>query len=355
MTTLFRTACAVGGLVLFASPAAPQQPGTGAPPVLLLAQGDGAPGRPPLPRPPGRGGPPSGPWTTEEFRRSVPLGSRGSLELTALFGSITVTGTDGNVVRIHALRKVQESNKDFARTVLQNVQVRVTERGGGIEVLTEQPTVRVPIAVDYTIEVPFATNVSLRSFGGPISVGAVKGELRIEASGGGDMNLSSVGRVRHAKTAAGNLTITGAEGDEIIAETLLGRLTVRDVKARSLELSSIGGAITITDTLCDRCTAKSLKGSIEFSGPLNPGGRYTFDSDAGDIRFIPGPGVGFDLEAMTSGTFNNDFPLRAGRTPPPAPGSQGRIFRGVFQDGSAILSLRSFTGNISVIRKTDPR
>ena len=354
MSTLFRTACAVGGLVLLASPAAPQHPGAAWQPVLLLAQGDGAPVRPQLPRPPGRGGPPSGPWTTEEFRRAIPLGSRGSLELTALYGAITVTGIDGNVVRINAVRKVQEGNKDYARTVLQNVQVRVTERGGGIEILTEQPTVRIPIVVDYTIEVPFATNVSLRSFGGPIRVGDVKGELRIEASGGGDMNLSSVGRVRNAKSAAGNVTIAGAEGDEVNAETLLGRLVVRDVKARSVELRSIGGPITIVDTLCDRCTATSINGSIEFSGPLKAEGRYTLNSNAGDIRFIPAPGVGFDLEAMTSGMFNNDFQLRGPKLAP-APGSQGRIFRGVFADGSAILSLRSFTGNVSLIRKTDSR
>jgi putative adhesin len=355
MRTLFRT-CAVGGLVLLASPAAPQQSGAAAPPAVLLAQGDGVPGRPALPpRPPRRGGPPSGDWVDEPFQRTVRLGSRGSLELTALFGTITFTGTDGNVVRINAVKRVQEANRDFARTVLQNVQVRVTERGGGIEVLTEQPTVRTPIAVDYTIEVPMATSVSIRSFGGPISVGAVKGELRIEASGGGDMTLSSVGRVRNAKSAAGNVTITGAEGDEVNAETLLGRLVVRDVKARSVELRSIGGPITIVDTLCDRCTANSVNGSIEFSGPLKPEGRYTLNSSGGDIRFIPSPGVGFDLEAMTSGTFSNDFPLRTGRTAPPAPGSQGRIFRGVFMDGSAILSLRSFTGNVSLIRKSDPR
>jgi len=323
---------------------------------MLLAQGDGAPARPaPQPRPPGRGGPPSGPWIEEPFQRTVRLGSRGSFELTALNGAITVTGTDGNVVRITAVRKVQEANREYARTVLQNVQVRVTERGGGIEVLTEQPTVRIPILVDYTIEVPLATNVSLRSFGGPIRVGDVKGELRIEASGGGDMNLTSVGRVRNAKSVAGNVTIAGAEGDEVNAETLLGRLVVRDVKARSLELRSIGGPITIVDTLCDRCTANSVNGSIEFSGPLKPEGRYTFNSNAGDIRFIPGPGVGFDLEAMTSGMLNNDFPLRTGGRAAPAPGSQGRILRGIFLDGSAILSLRSFTGNVSLIRKNEPR
>ena len=229
------------------------------------------------------------------------------------------------------------------------------ERGGGVEVLTEQPTVRVPMQVDYAIEVPFATSVTLRSFGGPIRVADVKGELRIEASGGGDMTLSSVGRVRTAKSAAGNVTITNAEGDEVNAETLLGRLVVRDVKARSVELRSIGGPITIVDTLCDRCTANSVSGSIEFSGPLKPGGRYTLNSNAGDIRFIPSGGVGFDLEAMTSGALNNDYPLRTGRTAAPAPGSQARILRGIFLDGSAILSLRSFTGNVSLIRKIDPR
>ena len=217
-----------------------------------------------------------------------------------------------------------------------------------MEVLTEVPSGRTPpIVVDYEVSLPMAASVSLRTFRGVVRVANVKGELRAE-SFGGDMSLSSVGRVRNAKAFQGNLTISGAEGDEVSADTLGGALQVRNISARTMELRSVGGAILIADAQCDRCTVNSVGGNIEFEGALRPNGRYNLNSQSGDIRLVTPGTVGFNLEAMTSGVKRSDFPLR--QTGGSAP-SGGRILRGSYGDGSAILSLRSFTGNVSVVKK----
>jgi hypothetical protein len=309
MSTPIRLAWAIGGLVLLAAPAAPAdsrnasaiQDPAGPPPGRL--SGPPPQGRQSGPPPRGRGGPSP---DEEAFNRDVRLGPRDTLDLTTLRGDIAITGIDGDLVRVSARKKVAEPNKDFARTVLQNIRVQVTERGGGVEVLTEVPEGRLPpTVVDYAIGVPYRTQVSVRSnSGGAIRVANVKGELRLEAFGGGDMTLSSVGRVRIAKAVVGSVTIEGAEGDDVNAETFGGRLQVRNIVARSMELRSISGAIAVADTLCD-------------------------------------------------GTLTNEFPLKAGKAAPPSPAVRGTIQRGVFGSGSTILSVRSFTGNVSILRRTD--
>jgi hypothetical protein len=325
-------------IVLLAAPAAPEPAGGGR--DLPLLQDSGAPSVRPPQKPLGPRSP-SAPWVEESFSRDVKLGVRSTLDLTTLRGNIAITGMDGNVIRVSATKRVAEPNKEFARTVLQNVRVQIIERGGGVDVLTEVPEGRLPpIVVDYAIGVPFDTGIAVRNTaGGSIRVSNVKGELRAEAIAGGDIILSSVGRVRIAKSVAGSVMIEGAEGDDINAEVFSGRLEVKDVRARSMELRSIGGPIIVTDVLCDRCTFNSVSGSIELSGPLKPEGRYNLNSPSGNIRIAPTGNVNFDLEAMTGGTLTNDFALKPSRGTPPSPGR--RILRGIVGNGSTILSLHA--------------
>jgi hypothetical protein len=358
MKMLLRPTAMVAGLMLLAAPTAPESAprDAGASP----SPQEGQPGRPGLP--PGRQGPPGPPrtpptaggWIDEKpFTRSVKLGTRGTLDVNALFGDVAITGIDGDMVRISATKRVRETNREYARMVLQNVRVQITERGGGVEVLTEIPEGKLPpLLVDYVIGVPLQASVSLRSWGGEVRVANIKGELRAEKFAAGDMTLSSVGRIRLAKSVAANVIIEGAEGDDVEAETLVGRLQVRDVRARTVELNSVNGPIVATDVSCDRCALNSVSGAIEFSGPLKADGRYTMYSNSGDIRLFPTGPVGFDLEAIAGGNLVNELPfkLKTDRAAP-APGTRQRVVRAVSGNGSAILSVRTVTGNISILKK----
>ena len=194
---------------------------------------------------------------------------------------------------------------------------------------------------------PATADITLRTLRGVIRVDNVKGELRAE-SFGGDMTLSSVGTVKNAKAFQGNLTISGAEGDELNGSILEGTLQVRNVNARTMELRSVGGHILLADVQCDRCTVNSVGGNIEFAGVLRRDARYNLNSNSGDIRLVTPGNIGFNLEAMTGGNIRSEFALRPASGLPPA---SGRILRGSYGDGSAILSLRSFTGAVSVVRK----
>lgn len=346
MTTLTRVV-AVLGLALLAGPAYSQDGGRrGEPPVgggPFGGQGRFGFGRGTIP-PPRVMSPPG--WQDSKFQKTVDIGTQGSFELRNIFGEVRITGTDGNMVRITATKRVKESNRDAARALMDSIVIRVTERGGGIEVFTENPTANTtPTLVDYDITLPSSAVVSVRSQGS-VFVSNVKGELRAEAYQG-HMMLTSVGRVRRAKTYTGNLSIAGVEGDEVTAEAG-SALRMRNVHARTLETRTIAGITDATDVDCDRCTLTSVSGDINFTGMLRRNARYDISTNSGNIKLVTDGGSGFDLEAVTGGVFRNDFPLKS--TAPASAATSGRIVRGSYGDGGAILSLRSFTGSVTITR-----
>lgn len=291
---------------------------------------------------------PQGTWTVGvPFTRTLPIGGRNTLELNLSYGSVVITGvSNSSNVAITANRRVMMQSRDAALTALKNVSPQITQRGGGIEIITGLPDgLRVPILVDYEIAVPSTTAVSLSSWGGEIRVTNVGGELRVEANGNGDVTISNAGRIRKAKALNGSVTINGMEGDELNVETLRGNMQVRNVTAQNMELKSISGAITINNASCDRCTISSLSGNVEMIGPLRPDARLTVKTNNGNVRLVPTGNVRFDLEALTTGTKQSDFPLKSRAT-------ELRMLRGSYGDveGSTIISISSFTGNITVNR-----
>ena len=77
-------------------------------------------------------------------------------------------------------------------------------------------------------------------------------------------------------------------------------------------------------------------------------------SHSGDIRLVPADDTGFDVDANTfSGDIRSDFQLRSssqlattGERRP-----MNRSLRGAVGDASAILTLRSFNGDIIIARR----
>ncbi len=355
MTTLPRLVSVSLGVVLFAASAAAQDGGPRRPEAPAAPQGgaDARPGRGAM-IPPPRIGPLPAPWVEDSFQRTVELGSRGTVEVSNTFGEVRVRGIDGNAVRVKAVKRVLEKNPDAASALLQSIVIRISERGGGVEVFTELPDGnKTPTIVDYEIDLPAAAGVTLRS-SGTIRVQNVRGELRAEAYSG-HMVLTAISRVKQAKTYDGNLRITRSDGEEIHAETTLkGMLQLQGVRARSIELRTITGGIAVTDVGCERCEFKSLSGPIAYAGALRRNAHYIVESFSGDIRFAIDGAIGFDLEAIAPPTSLNlgDFPIK--QTTAPARGGATRILRGTYGDASAIMTLRTFTGSISISKLGSP-
>jgi DUF4097 and DUF4098 domain-containing protein YvlB len=287
---------------------------------------------------------------TEKFSKTVPLGKGGTLDLSNISGDIIVTGGAGEQVVIDAVKR--------GRTVedLSAVQIEVTATALRVEVRTKYPESRrnVNASVDFTVTVPRGASVILNSVSGDMKVSTIDGSLRVNTVSG-DVGVTSAAQLETAKTVSGDVTVnsSGSTAD-ITAASVSGDVTMKAVKAKGLDLNSVSGSVSLTDVTCDRVKANSISGDLIFSGPLAKGGRYTFQSHSGDVSVTTGGAVGFELNASSfSGDIKSDYELtvKFGGDTTGARGPKRQNVRGTFGDGSAVLELNSFSGDIRIIKK----
>jgi len=294
-------------LVLLAHPAAAQDPSTA----------------------PGAGG------VTERFSRTVHLDENGTFDLTNIIGNVVVGTSPGRDVTIDAVKRVERPNPNAARMLLRMIDVQVTELANRVEVRTVVPRPRnFPGSVDYTITVPADVRVSVRTTSGAIrTTNAVVDTLKV---------------------VSGDIEVTDGSADFFTASSVSGTIAVRRLKVQAMQLNTVSGSVNLDTVRAERVMARAIGGDIHYVGELASGGRYELVSHAGNIGVLLPATTGFQLQANTfSGSVRSDFAVsRRGReNGEAAPAAAPRALRGAFGDGSAMLVLRAFSGNITVGRR----
>jgi hypothetical protein len=292
---------------------------------------------------------------TESFSRTVRLDRTGIVDIENIAGDITITGGSGNDVRIDAIKRMRNPDEAQARVLLQQLQIDVTERPGRVEIRTVHPRARNSMGeVAYTLAVPTGADIVVKSVSGDVRVSNIKGELRSETING-NVVANAVSRIQSVKTVSGDIDITAAEGD-ITAGSINGDLILRSVKARSATLETISGDVRTTDVELERANIGSVNGDIDYVGRIARGGRYELHTHSGDIRITPVNTSGFELDAST---FNGDVVSEyVMKTSTPLPqsfaarrGGGNTATRGSYGDAGAVLALRSFNGDITIVRR----
>ena len=308
-----------------------------------------------------------GPMASEPFTAMARIGRQGTLTLVSGAGSVTITGSGGNDVRIDAVKRVWDRSDSAARTALAELQIEVTERQGAVDVRTDfQRERRVDAEVDFTIAVPAGASVSVRTGSGDVTITGVRGEVRAEAVGGG-IKATSVGQVRMLRALAGAISVENADTSDVTVSTLGGPVTIRQLKAQSADVRTVAGDLVIIDSDVERLAAQSLSGRVELTGRLARTGRYSMQSQSGDVSLTPIGSDDFELEAATvAGTVRSEFPItlddrrdlrgpsgrgRVGRTGGRATGVNARLLRGVSGSGGPLVTLRTFRGDITITKR----
>ena len=298
-----------------------------------------------------------GPEITERFSKTVRIGRTGSFELSNVSGNVTITGGNGDEVRIDAVKRARSRDQSAAKTLLDELRIEVTELPNRVEVRTEHPRGRRNYvgSVDYTVTVPTGVDASIKVVSGDVRVMNVKGELRTESISG-NVVASGAARLALAKSVSGDVDVTDAAGDALVITTVSGNLAGRNLKARAIELSSVSGNVVLTNVTCDRATVKTTSGNVEYDGALARAGRYEMHAHSGNVRLAVTNTTGFELEATTfNGDVRSDFPLtlRAGIEGGGARKGPrfNRSIRGSYGDGGAIVMLKSFSGDIVVTKR----
>jgi len=270
-------------------------------------------------------------------------------------GNIVVTGGSGDEVSIEAVKRTRGDRGELAK-----VRITVDERAGRVDVRTEGEQNRgwrgSQVSVDYTVTVPASASVDLHSVSGSMRVTGVRGSLRAETVSG-NVTTTDTPKLEVAKSISGDVSLTGAaaEGD-LSAASVSGSVTARGLKAHGLDLGSISGDIMLSDVTCDRLGIKSVSGSVEYAGSLVKGGRYEINSHSGSVRLTLSNPPGFELAANSfSGTIRSDFPMIIGgdrdRDRGRRRGGNNRSIRATFGDGSATVTVRTFSGEIVIAKR----
>jgi len=289
------------------------------------------------------------PVVTEAFTQTIRLGRNGTFDLQNAAGNIIVNGGGGDEVRIDAVKSVRHRVESTARAALPQVRITVTERGGNVEVRTEQPRRGNAVSsVEYTVAVPSGASVVLQTVSGDVRVTNIGGELRAQ-SRSGSITAASVRRVRELRSVSGTIDLSDGESDELTAHTLGGDVLVRNLKGRVLDLQTVTGDVRLTGVEVDRARLESMAGDLDYSGRLTRSGRYEFQTHSGDIRLSPSGNPGFDLQATSfSGTLRSEYTLKAQQADPRAP---NQSLNGTFGDASAAVTAQSFSGDILVLKR----
>jgi DUF4097 and DUF4098 domain-containing protein YvlB len=259
-------------------------------------------------------------------------------------------------VKIDAVLRVRSRNGEDGKRLLDELRIEVIETANRVEVRTRYPRNSRDFSgsVDFTITMPSGASATLRSVSGDIRVTNVKGELRAE-SVSGDMVTEGATRLSLVKTVSGDIQVTDATAEgEVTVSTVSGTLTARGLKARAVDLSSVSGDVLLTNVSSERATVSSVSGNIEYNGALVRNGRYEMSSHSGDVRLAVTDTTGFELEATTfNGDVRSDFPLtlRAGGEDGPGRNRRNRSIRGSYGDASALVDLKSFSGDIVVTKR----
>ena len=291
-----------------------------------------------------------GPEQTEQFSRRIKVGRDGRVSVGNIAGDITVTGGSGDEVSIEAVKRTRGNRGELA-----TVQINVDDRAGRVDVRTEHTGQNDHVSVDFTISVPASAAIELHSISGSLKVSNVQGAVRMETVSG-NVTTSASPHVEVAKSVSGDVDLTGTSVDgDLSAGSISGHIHARGVKARGLQLGTVSGDVIVSDVTCERLDAKSVSGNLEVSGALAKSGRYNLTSHSGNVRLILSGSTGFELNASSfSGTIRSDLPVTLGptsaRNERRGPGP-GRATRGVFGDGSALVTIRTFSGDIVIAKR----
>ena len=207
-----------------------------------------------------------GPRETETVDRTVALPSGGTVRLKTFSGRVKITGTSGDQVVIHAVRRA-------SRERLNDIKLEVTTTGSTVEIdanhrLVERRNDNV-VETDLEIQVPSRTRLDIKTFSAPVTIVGVNGSQNIDG-------FSS------------DITIESrefGEGNDIDINTFSGdvRLHLPASARGNIDFNSFSGRFE-----SDLPVTMNSSSRRNFRGSLNGGGSGDFrlKTFSGDVRIL---------------------------------------------------------------------
>ena len=268
---------------------------------------------------------------------TVALGRNGTVDLQSFSGDVTVMSWDRDEVKIHA-RSKGDVRVDFSPS-----RVSLVESPRGRGDYTDDDDENKDQRFDITV--PKGARLLVRTISGDVRLRDV---ADVEAhSVSGDVDAANVATHAVLETVSGDLTALKVSGG-LRANTVSGDLHAKQVTGE-VTTQSVSGDIVLADVTSAYVRGETVSGELQFSGPVDPKGRYEFRSHSGDVDLdLTGGGNNATLEVET---YSGD--LDAGCSLTMQPGARGERMgkRGTFtmgNGGGAHFILKTFSGNVHI-------
>jgi hypothetical protein len=251
------------------------------------------------------------------------------LRVQNVSGETAIRVGEPGQVRVVARKRVKGGSADRAKRLLENVELRIEQKGNDIFVephLYEQERSWLDLfrgkrfRVDFEITVPRETAVNAQTVSGDLDLHGTRGPARVE-SVSGDVNIEDVQGPMRIKSVSGDVQCTDYVGS-VEGSSVSGDVDIRG-RVRACELHTVSGDISIDlepEIGGRESRLKTISGDVEV-GMLTSSCVCEFHTASGDLEC--------------------DAPARIMR--------EGRKDRTVIiGDGRSRLSVRTVSGDLTI-------
>lgn len=255
----------------------------------------------------------------KEYRYTVR--ARSSVTITNQYGPISVKPAPGNQVLV------------TATTHSDKVEVDQSQSGNRVDILSHLlPGANADNGrVEYEVQVPPDTSVTLHSTTGPLSAERLRGDVILEG-------------------ATAKVDVRDVSDVHVHVRTLNGPVTLTNIHDGHVEITSVSGDVTLNSVNGPLVQVNSSSGKIHYDGDFGAGGEYFLTSHSGDIEATAPDDASIDVTARSvRGHVENDFNLEPKHTPFAL--KAGSAFAGTIGRAASSVKLLSFSGKIHLKKR----
>jgi DUF4097 and DUF4098 domain-containing protein YvlB len=257
--------------------------------------------------------------TRKEFR--FPVSGKASVSITNVYGPISVKSAPAGQVFIVAVLKSDKVEVDQAQSG-DRIDI-ISHLLPGSDMQNGQ--------VEYDIQVPIDTAVTLHTTTGAITAEKLQGDLTVEG-------------------AAANVSLRDIANAHVHVKTLDGPITLANINNGHVEVTSISGNVVMTSVNGKLVEVNSASGKIRYDGDFGYAGVYILSSHTGDIEATAPDYASFDVSARSEkGKVENDFTLEPRHTSFAV--KAGSAFAGTMNKAASSVKLFSMSGKIHLKKR----
>lgn len=241
--------------------------------------------------------------------KMIAVDSKVSLSLCATSGDIKVNGWNRDEVRAYV---------DGGSDVGFRVKYDRNKKIGAAQILGYDPKEHSGLDIEecldgrsIELDVPMDAALIIKSKSGDITIDSI-GKIRIDNLSG-TVNLRNISQNVEATNFEGDITLEESNGPvNLFAST--GRIMV--IGAQPIEMGdhfsakTRSGSISLQDVGHNAMNVTSATGSVRFTGSLESGGQYAFNTTSGKLEFNLPSNTSCKLVATYGGSFDLLIPVK---------------------------------------------